>query len=109
MDAKHDFLKEEALFADLSDVFKIFADETRLKILYALFDEEHCVFEISEKLSMSQSAISHQLRILKDSKLIACKRNGKAIIYQLVDEHVRSIIAQGYEHLSDLNMKNKKE
>lgn len=94
-------MPEDELLFDLADLFKIFSDATRMKILYALFEEELCVCEISELLSMTQSAISHQLRILKDSKLVACRRDGKAIIYYLADDHVRSIVAQGYEHLTE--------
>ena len=92
--------KDELLF-DLADLFKIFGDATRIKILYSLFEADLCVFEIAELLSMTQSAISHQLRVLKDSKLVACRREGKAIIYSLADNHVRSIIAQGYEHITE--------
>ncbi len=94
-------MPEDELLFDLADLFKIFGDATRIKILYALFEEELCVCEISQLLSMTQSAISHQLRILKDSKLVACRRDGKAIIYYLADDHVRSIIAQGYEHITE--------
>ncbi len=94
-------MPQDELLFDLADLFKIFGDATRIKILYALFEEELCVCEISQLLSMSQSAISHQLRILKDSKLVACRRDGKAIIYYLADDHVRSIIAQGYEHITE--------
>lgn len=94
-------MPEDELLSDLADLFKIFGDSTRIKILYSLFEADLCVCEISELLCMTQSAISHQLRILKDSKLISCKRDGKAIIYYLADDHVRSIIAQGYEHITE--------
>lgn len=92
--------KDESLF-DLADLFKIFGDTTRIKILYALSETELCVFEISELLSMTQSAISHQLKVLKDAKLVSSRREGKTIIYFLTDEHVRSIIDCGYEHIME--------
>ena len=82
-------LPTDELLSDLSDLFKIFADSTRVKILYAL----------SELLGMTQSAISHQLRILKDANLVGNRREGKTIYYFLSDDHVRTIIAQGFEHL----------
>ena len=92
-------LPADELLSDLSDLFKIFADSTRVKILYALFESEMCVCAIAELLGMTQSAISHQLRILKDANLVANRREGKTIYYFLSDDHVRTIIAQGFEHL----------
>ena len=83
----------------LSNLFKIFGDYTRIKILYALFESEMCVCAISELLNMSQSAISHQLKVLKDANLIANRREGKTIYYFLADEHVRTIIGQGLDHI----------
>lgn len=95
--------KDEAL-CDLADLFKIFGDTTRMKILFSLFEQELCVREITELLGMTQSAISHQLKVLKDAKLIANRREGKTIIYFLADDHVRSIIGQGFEHLTEEGM-----
>ena len=89
----------DELMSDLSDLFKIFADSTRLKILDAHFESEMCVCAIAELLGMTQSAISHQLRILKDANLVSNRREGKTIYYFLSDDHVRTIIAQGFEHL----------
>ncbi len=91
---------DEELF-NLADLFKIFGDTTRIKILYALFESELCVCAISELLGMSQSATSHQLKVLKDSKLVGFRREGKTIYYFLADDHVRSIINQGFEHVSE--------
>ncbi len=91
---------EEELM-DLADLFKIFADTTRIKILYLLFESEMCVCDISRLLSMQQSAISHQLRILKDSKLVKARRSGKTVFYSLADEHVRTIIGNGMEHIEE--------
>ena len=92
---KHD---EETLI-DLAELFKIFGDSTRIRILFSLFDGERHVADIADSLGMSQSAISHQLRILKTSKLVTSKKSGKNVIYSLADNHVKSIIAQGLEHV----------
>ena len=86
---------------DLADFFRIFGDATRLKILYALKFSEMCVLDIAQLLGMSQSAISHQLRILKQSRLVKFRREGKTIFYSLEDEHVRSILSLGMEHLEE--------
>ncbi len=94
-------LPDDELLFDLSDLFKIFGDATRLKILYALFEHEMCVCAIAELLGMTQPAISHQLKVLKEAKLVGNRRSGKTIYYFLSDDHVRSIIAQGYEHLTE--------
>lgn len=91
---------DEILF-NLADLFKIFGDTTRVRILYALFESELCVCAISELLNMTQSATSHQLRVLKDAKLVGSRREGKTIFYFLADNHVRSIIDQGYEHITE--------
>ena len=87
----------------LSDLFKIFGDSTRLRIMHTLMDEALCVQEIADRLNMTQSAISHQLKNLKTSHLIKSERNGKQIIYSLDDDHVRSIISMGLEHISEHN------
>ena len=92
--------QDEYLY-DLAELFKVFGDTTRFKILYALFESELCVGDIASILSLSQSAISHQLRILKDSKLVKFRRDGKIIFYSLDDEHVRNILAMGMEHVEE--------
>ena len=94
-------MPSDELLCDLSDLFKVFGDTTRIKILYALFESELCVCAIADLLKMEQSAISHQLKVLKNNKLVGCRREGKTIYYFLLDDHVRSIIGQGYEHLTE--------
>lgn len=94
-----DELPTDELLCDLGDLFKIFGDTTRIKILFSLFESEMCVCSIAEMLSMTQPAISHQLKTLKDANLVANRREGKTIYYFLADEHVKSIIGQGFEHL----------
>lgn len=91
---------EEKLY-DLAELFKIFGDSTRIKILYVLFETEMCVCDIAETLGMTISAISHQLKILKQAKLVKFRRNGKSIIYSLADDHVRTIINQGMNHIEE--------
>jgi len=105
---KYEMPKDE-LISDLSDMFKIFGDMTRLKILYALFEEEMCVCAIAELIGMTQSAVSHQLKVLRDSILVAPRREGKTIYYSLADEHVRSIIELGYEHIIEESEEHKDE
>ncbi len=94
-------MPDEEEISDLSDLFKIFGDSTRLKILFVLFEEEVCVCDLAELLNMTQSAISHQLKVLKQSKLVNSRRDGKSVFYSLADDHVRSIIAQGREHIEE--------
>ena len=89
---------EDELY-DLAELFKIFGDSTRIRILYVLFESEVCVCDLAEMLHMNQSAISHQLKILKQAKLVTGRREGKSVIYSLADEHVRTIIDQGREHI----------
>ncbi len=89
----------DALLTDLSDLFKLFGDTTRMKILFSLFEADLCVCAISELLGMEQSAISHQLKKLKEANLVASRREGKTIIYRLGDDHVRNLVAVGFEHL----------
>lgn len=91
---------EEELF-DLSELFKIFGDSTRIRILYVLFESEMCVCGIAELLGMTQSAISHQLQVLKKAKLVRYRREGKTIFYSLSDDHVRTILDQGMEHITE--------
>lgn len=103
-------LPPDELLCDLSDLFKIFGDTTRMKILFSLFESELCVCAIAELLGMAQPAISHQLKVLKNNKLVDCRREGKTIYYFLADDHVRSIIGQGFEHLTEERMmKNDKK
>lgn len=92
---------EDKILFGLSDLFKLFGDSTRMKILYLLFESEMCVCAIAELLNMTQSAISHQLKTLKDGNLVANRRDGKTIYYFLADDHVKTIIGQGYEHLTE--------
>ena len=86
---------------DLSEVFRVFGDSTRIRILYALFESELCVCDLATLLGLTQSAVSHQLRILKDAKLVKFRRVGKSIFYALDDDHVRAILSLGMEHLSE--------
>jgi len=86
---------------DLAELFKVFGDTTRMKILYVLFESEMCVCDIAELLGISQSAISHQLRIIKQARLIKNRRDGKTIYYSLADDHVKTIIGMAKEHLEE--------
>ncbi len=92
-------LPEDDCAALLADLFKNFGDATRIKILYALYKDEICVNDLAELLNMTQSAISHQLRVLKQSRLIKGRREGKLILYSLADEHVRTLLSVGMEHI----------
>lgn len=94
-------LPDNNLLCDLGDLFKVFGDTTRIKIMFALFESELCVCAIAELLGMEQSAISHQLKILKNAKLVNFRRDGKTNIYFLADDHVRTIIGQGFDHLTE--------
>ena len=94
-------LPADDILYDLADLFRIFADSTRIKILYALFESELCVGAITQLLGMTQSAVSHQLRALKQSKLVKYRREGKTIFYSLADDHVVTILAQGMEHIEE--------
>ena len=85
----------------IAELFKGFADSTRVHILALLARQELCVTDIAQTVDVSQSAISHQLRILKQNKLVKCRREGKSVFYSLADDHVRSIIAQGREHIEE--------
>ena len=91
---------EERLY-DLAELFKVFGDTTRIRILYTLFESEMCVCDIAELLNMTQSAISHQLRILKQAHLVRNRREGKTVYYFLDDDHVRTVIGQGMEHIEE--------
>lgn len=94
-------LPEETELYDLAELFKVFGDSTRIRILFVLFEAEVCVCDLAKALNMTQSAISHQLRILKQSKLVKSRREGKSIFYSLADDHVRTIINQGREHIEE--------
>ncbi|MBE7064323.1 MAG: helix-turn-helix transcriptional regulator [Ruminococcaceae bacterium] len=97
---KKEMPDEEKLY-DLAELYKVFGDSTRIRILYALFESEMCVCDIAQLLSMTVSAISHQLRVLKNAKLVKSRRDGKTVFYSLADDHVRSIINQGMEHICE--------
>ena len=92
---------------DLSDLFKVFGDSTRIRIINVLFDNELCVGDIADKLNISQSAISHQLRILKSSKLVKYKKEGTLIYYSLDDDHVEKIFKMGCEHINEMQISYK--
>lgn len=91
---------EEQLY-DLAELFKVFGDSTRMRILFVLFESEVCVCDLAEALNMTVSAISHQLRILKQSKLVRSEKIGRSVFYALADEHVRTIVEQGMEHIME--------
>ncbi len=94
-------MADDEVLYDLAELFKVFGDSTRIRILYAMFDRELCVSDIADRLQLSQSSVSHQLRILKSSKLVKCRREGKSIFYSLDDDHVRKIISMGLEHVEE--------
>ena len=94
-------LPDDETLYDLAELFRVFADSTRIKILYALFEAELCVCDLSRLTGMSQSAVSHQLRTLKDSKLVRFRRDGKTVYYSLADDHVRTLIGNGMEHVTE--------
>lgn len=91
---------EEELF-DLAEFYKVFGDSTRIKILYVLFEAEMCVCDIAQLLNMTVSAISHQLRVLRNARLVKQRRDGKTVFYSLADDHVRTIISMGVEHIEE--------
>lgn len=94
-------MPEETELYDLAELFKVFGDSTRIRILFVLFEAEVCVCDLAQVLKMTQSAISHQLKILKQNKLVKSRREGKSIFYSLADDHVRTIIAQGCDHIEE--------
>lgn len=94
-------MPDEELLYDLADLFKVFADTTRIKILYALMVKELCVADLAEEIGATQSAVSHQLRTLKQSRLVRAKRDGKNVIYSLSDDHVYTMLAQGMTHICE--------
>lgn len=100
-DLVRDQLPPDELLYDLAELFKIFGDSTRIKILYALLQSELCVYDIASLLDVTQSAVSHQLRVLKSSKLVKFRREGKTVYYSLADDHVIRILSQGMEHIEE--------
>ena len=94
-----EMMPEETELYDLAELFKVFGDSTRIRILFVLF--EVCVCDLAKALNMTQSAISHQLRILKQNKLVKSRREGKSVFYSLSDDHVRMIIDQGRNHIEE--------
>ena len=98
--AKSRLPDEDTLFS-LADLYKLFGDSTRLRILYVLMDAELCVCDIAELLGMTASAISHQLRLLKQAALVKYRKSGKSVLYSLADSHVQTILAQGMEHITE--------
>ena len=91
---------DEELY-NLAELFKVFGDSTRIRILYVLSESELCVCDLAQILGVSQNAVSHQLRVLKNNKLVRYRREGKMIFYSLADDHVKSIINQGMEHVTE--------
>lgn len=96
-----DQMPDEDTLYDLAEIFKVFGDSTRIRILYVLFEAEVCVCDLAQLLNMTQSAISHQLKILKQARLVNSRREGKSVFYSLADNHVRTIINQGMEHVGE--------
>ena len=100
IDSEELYLDEDALI-EMAELFKMFGDSTRIKILCGLFEGEKCVQEITETTGASQSAVSHQLRLLKQARLVRCRRSGKQIFYSLADDHVKTILGMAKEHLEE--------
>lgn len=94
-------MPDESELYDLADLFKVFGDSTRIKILYVLFENEMCVYDICHYFNVTQSAISHQHRILKQNRLVKFRKEGKTVLYTLADEHVFTILRQGIEHVEE--------
>lgn len=101
IDSVKDKMPEEETLYDLAELFKVFGDSTRVRILWALGESEMCVCDIAALLNMTQSAISHQLRILKQARLVKNRREGKVVYYSLDDDHVKEIFNQGLEHIEE--------
>jgi ArsR family transcriptional regulator len=94
-------MPEEEYLYDLAELFKVFGDTTRIKILYALFASEMCVCDIASLINMTQSAVSHQLRVLKQARLVKYRKDGKVVYYSLDDEHIKHIFDQGLMHITE--------
>lgn len=101
VNAVNDVMPEDEVLYDLAELFKVFGDSTRIKILYVLLEAEMCVCDLAQLLNMTQPAISHQLRVLKQSQLVKYRREGKTVFYSLADGHVRTILSQGMEHIAE--------
>ncbi len=100
-DAFDESMPDEEILYDLADLFKVFSDTTRIKILYSLMQGERCVADVAETIGATQSAVSHQLRILKASRLVKFQRDGKNVLYSLADDHVYTMLAQGMSHICE--------
>ena len=96
-----EIMPDEERIKELADFYKVFGDATRVKILYVLLESEMCVCDLAAVLQMTQSAISHQLRVLKQMKLVKNRRDGKTVYYSLADNHIQNIISQGMEHIME--------
>ena len=94
-------MENEQIINNLARIYKIFGDATRIKILYVMFEKEVCVQDIANKINMTQSAVSHQLSILKDARLVKARKEGKIVYYSLDDEHVKKILDVGMEHIKE--------
>ena len=94
-------LPDEEILYDLAELFKVFGDSTRVRIICALFENEMCVCDIAAVLNMTQSAISHQLRVLKQARLVKYRRDGKTVYYSLSDDHIKTIFDQAFEHITE--------
>ncbi len=101
VDRINDAMPDEDKLIDLSELFKVFGDSTRIKILTALSHGELCVCDLSKLVGMTASAVSHQLKILRGAKLVGCRRDGKTVFYSLADDHVNIILRQGLEHVTE--------
>lgn len=101
VDKVNEQMPEEDKLYDLADFFKVFADSTRIKILYVLMCSEMCVCDLAQILNMTQSAISHQLRTLKQMDLVRNRREGKTVFYSLADSHIKTILSQGLDHIEE--------
>ena len=95
-------MPEEDMLVDLAELFKVLGDQTRIKIIFILFKEEMCVCDIAESLGMTQSAISHQLRVLKQARLVKFRKEGKTVFYSLDDDHIRKIFDCGLHHIEEM-------
>ncbi|MCQ2459635.1 MAG: metalloregulator ArsR/SmtB family transcription factor [Ruminococcus sp.] len=100
-DRLSDVMPDEKALYDAAELLKVFGDSTRIRIIFILCQEEMCVCDIAKRLEMTQSAISHQLRVLKEARLVNTRRNGKTIFYSLCDEHVKNIFYTAMEHVME--------
>ena len=101
MEAVSGKLPDDEILYDVAELFKVFGDSTRVRIICALFESEMCVCDIAEVLKMTQSAISHQLRVLKQARLVKYRRDGKTVYYSLADAHIKTIFNQAFEHIME--------